>query len=62
MSCKILDLIHQTLSDFSVHPMGRALPARRSRFWQTRAALAPAKPVLRILDRIDPLAELAAMG
>jgi hypothetical protein len=28
---------------------------------RTRAALAPAKPVLRILDRIDPLAKLAAM-
>ena len=28
---------------------------------RTRAALAPAEPVLRILDRIDPLAKLAAM-
>jgi hypothetical protein len=27
---------------------------------RTRALLAPAKPVLRILDRIDPLATLAA--
>jgi hypothetical protein len=28
--CKILDLIHRRLSDFAVHPMGRALSARRS--------------------------------
>jgi len=28
---------------------------------RTRALLAPAKPVLRILDRLDPLATLAAV-
>jgi hypothetical protein len=28
---------------------------------RTRALLAPAKPVLRILDRVDPLAKLAAV-
>lgn len=29
---------------------------------RTRAKLAPAKAVLRILDRVDPLAKLAAVG
>jgi len=28
---------------------------------RTRALLAPAQPVLRILDRLDPLATLAAV-
>jgi len=40
--------------------------SRTRAFWQVRyiglaRMLAPAKPVLRILDRIDPLTKLAAM-
>jgi hypothetical protein len=32
--CKSLNLIHRSMSDFAIHPMGRAVSARRSRFCQ----------------------------
>jgi hypothetical protein len=34
--CKILDLIHRSMSDFAIHPMGQALLAGWSRFRQRR--------------------------
>jgi hypothetical protein len=58
---KSLDLIHRSLSDFAIHLTARIIGEAESILSRTRAALAPAKPVLRILDRIDPLAKLAAM-
>jgi hypothetical protein len=58
---KSWDLIHRTLSDFAIHPTAGIIGKAESILSRTRAALAPAKPVLRILDRIDPLAKLAAM-
>jgi hypothetical protein len=57
--CKIWK-IHGTLSDFAVHLTAGIIGEAESILSRTRAALAPAKPVLRILDRIDPLAKLAA--
>jgi hypothetical protein len=59
--CRILDLIHRTASDFAIHPTSSIISEAESSVSRTRAALAPAKPVLRILDRINPLTELAAM-
>ena len=59
--CRILDFIHRTMSDFAIHPAASIIGAAESIRSRTRAALAPAKPVLRILDRIDPLAKFAAM-
>jgi hypothetical protein len=59
--CKGLDLIHRTKSDFAIHLTASIIGEAESILSRTRAALAPAKPVLRILDRIDPLAKLAAM-
>jgi len=58
---KSWDLIHRTLSDFAIHPTAGIIGEAESILSRTRAALAPAKPVLRILDRIDPLDKLAAM-
>jgi len=49
------------MSDFAVHPTASIIGEAGSILSRTRAALAPAKPVLGILDRIDPLAKLAAM-
>jgi hypothetical protein len=46
---------------FAIHPTAGIIGEAESILSRTRAALAPAKPVLRILDRIDPLAKLAAM-
>ncbi|MDQ6868411.1 MAG: hypothetical protein M3178_08395 [Pseudomonadota bacterium] len=49
------------MSDFAIHPTASIIGETVSILSRTQAALAPAKPVLRILDRIDPLAKLAAM-
>jgi hypothetical protein len=59
--CRILDFIHRTMSDFAIHPAASIIGETESILSRTRAALAPAKPVLRILDRIDPLAKFAVM-
>jgi hypothetical protein len=48
------------MSDSAIHPTASIIGEAESILSRTRAALAPAKPVLRILDRIDPLAKLAA--
>jgi hypothetical protein len=60
-SCKSLNLIHRSMSDFALHRTADMIGEAESILSRTRAALAPAEPVLRILDRIDPLAKLAAM-
>src|ERR1700730_2751590 len=52
--CNGLDLIHRSMSDFALHPTGGIIGEADSILSRTRAALAPAKPVLRILDRVDP--------
>jgi hypothetical protein len=57
LGCLGLDLIHRSMSDFAIHPIIGEADSILSR---TRAALAPAKPVLRFLGRINPLAKLAA--
>jgi hypothetical protein len=49
------------MSDFAVHRTAGIIGDSGSVLSRTRAKLAPAKPVLRILDKADPLAELAAM-
>ena len=59
--CRILDFIHRTMSDFAIHPAASIIGETELILSRTRAALAPAKPVLRILDRIDPLAKFAVM-
>ena len=48
------------MSDFAIHLVASIIGEAEAILSRTRAALAPAKPVLRILDRIDPLAKLAA--
>jgi hypothetical protein len=45
---------------FAILLMGDIIGEADSRLSRTRAALAPAQPVLRILDNSDPLATLAA--
>jgi hypothetical protein len=73
--CKGLDLIHRSTSDYAIHLTAEIIGEADSILSRTRAErvsertpfagdglwLAPGKPVLRILDRIDPLAKLAAM-
>ena len=49
------------MSDFAIHPAASIIGETESILSRTRAALARAKPVLRILDRIDPLAKFAVM-
>ncbi|MGH6856717.1 MAG: hypothetical protein ACRECP_03490 [Methylocella sp.] len=49
------------MSDYAVHRTASIMGEAVSILSRTRALLAPAKPVLRILDRLDPLAKLAAM-
>jgi hypothetical protein len=60
-TCKSLDLIHRSLSDFAIHLtvgiIGEA-KSMRSRMRSTGFAGASAA---RILDKIDSLAKLAAM-
>ena len=59
--CKSLDLIHRSMSDYAIHRTASMIGETASILSRTRAWLAPAKPVLRILDRVEPLAKLAAM-
>ena len=47
-------------SDFAVHSTAGIIGEADSMLSRTRASLAPAQPVLCILDNIDPLAKLAA--
>jgi hypothetical protein len=49
------------MSGFAVHLTADIIGEADSILSRTRALLAPAKLVLRILDRVDPLAKLAAM-
>jgi hypothetical protein len=53
-------LIHRSSSDFTIHLTAGIIGEAASILSRTRALLAPAKPVLRILDRFEPLAKLAA--
>jgi hypothetical protein len=48
------------LSDFAIHLTADIIGEAGSLLSWTRALLAPAKPVLRILDNSEPLAKLAA--
>jgi hypothetical protein len=60
--CPSLDLIHRSMSDYVIHSTA-TLSARWTRYCprvKARGSLAPAQPVLCILDNIDPLAKLAA--
>ena len=49
------------MSEDVIHSTAGIIGEVDSMLSRTRALLAPAKPVLRILDRIDPLDKLAAM-
>jgi hypothetical protein len=48
------------MSDFAIYRTAEMIGEADSVLSSTRASLAPAQPVLRILDQIDPLAKLAA--
>ena len=50
------------MSDFAFISGPSIIGEAESILSRTRVALAPAKPVLSILDRIDPLANLATIG
>jgi hypothetical protein len=58
--CTNLDLIQLTMSDYVIHSTAGRIGEVDSMLSRTRASLAPAQPVLYILDNIDPLAKLAA--
>lgn len=49
------------MSDFDFHPTAGIIGEMGSLLSMTRASLAPPEAVLRIIDRIGPLATLAAM-
>ncbi|MGH6812933.1 MAG: hypothetical protein ACREDM_11540 [Methylocella sp.] len=49
------------MSGFVIHLTASIMGEADSILSRTRALLAPAKPVLCILDRLDPLAKLAGM-
>lgn len=55
-----LDLIQRSMSDYVIHSTAGMIGEADSMLSRTRASLAPAQPVLCILDNIDPLAKLAA--
>lgn len=57
---KGLDLTCPTMSDFAIQLMAGIMGEAASLLSSMRTLLAPARPELRILDRIDPLATLAA--
>ncbi|MGH6841031.1 MAG: hypothetical protein ACREDV_02915 [Methylocella sp.] len=48
------------MSDYFIHSTAAIIGETGSLLSRTRALLAPAQPVLRILDNNDPLAKLAA--
>jgi hypothetical protein len=48
------------MSDYVIHSTAGSIGEVDSMLSRTRASLAPAQPVLCILDNIDPLAKLAA--
>ena len=58
--CTSLDLIQRSMSDYVIHSTAGMIARRTPMLSRTRASLAPAQPVLCILDNIDPLAKLAA--
>jgi hypothetical protein len=60
ISCKNLDLTSRTMSDFAIHRTADIIGEADWLLSRTRALLAPAQPVLGILDNGDPLAQLAA--
>jgi hypothetical protein len=47
-------------SQWAIHPTAGIIGEAASMLSRTRASLAPAQPVIRILDRVEPLATLAA--
>ena len=55
-----LDLIQRSMSDYVIHSTSVIIGEVDSILSRTRALLAPAEPVPRILDNIDPFAKLAA--
>jgi hypothetical protein len=57
MTCKILDLIYRSMSDFAIHRTASEAGAILSRMRSTGFADGSEAGVL---DRIDPLAKLAA--
>jgi len=52
LKCKSLNLIHRSLSDYVIHSTAGLIGEVDSMLARTRASLAPAPPVLRILDNI----------
>ena len=60
LNCTSLDLIQRSMSGYVIHSTAGMIGEVDSMLSRTRASLAPAQPVLCILDNIDPLAKLAA--
>jgi hypothetical protein len=58
--CKSLDQIERLISEYILHRMATIIGETGLILSRTRALLAPVKPMLRILDRIKPLAKRAA--
>jgi hypothetical protein len=54
-------LTHRPMPDSAIHLLATIIGEADSIQSRMRASLAPAQPVLRILDRLDPLATLAAV-
>jgi hypothetical protein len=61
LRCKSLDIVYPAISDFAIHRTVAIMGEADSILSGARALLAPAKPVLCILDRTGPLAKLAAV-
>ena len=61
LSCKTRDLTIRTRSDAPIHSMASMMREAEKDLSMTRASLAPAAPVLRIIERSFPLARIAAM-
>jgi hypothetical protein len=59
--CTSLGLIQRSMSDYVIHSTAGMIGEVDSMLSRTRASLAPAEPVLRILANIDPLAKLSPM-
>jgi len=62
MRRKSWNLNRYTTAIFVIHPMAKILGETAASLSRTRASLASPKAMLRILDKLEPLAKLAAMG
>ncbi len=61
MKCIRRDSTNPPLSDFDIHLLAGIIGEAESPLSSAPASLAPPQAVLRTLDRVDPLATLAAV-